>query len=94
MRVIESKLVSDSSRGTDCVWIDVVAEERDNPMRPGVVFETTYHGLECRHPDSPLLVVVVVYSERYPQGGQARLIQANKQELDPFIDSLMFRPVR
>ena len=95
-KLVESKVVSISSLGSDCAQYDVVNEERDNPRFPGFVLLMTTHGIQCRHPYSPGLLVNVAYGERHLQGDQPRplLIEALKHEVEAFLKSLKFTQVR
>ncbi len=95
-KLVESKVVPISSLGSDGAQYDVVNEERDNPRFPGFVLLMTTHGIQCRHPYSPGLLVNVAYGERHLQGDQPRplLIEALKHEVEPFLKSLEFTRVR
>jgi hypothetical protein len=78
----------------ECVRVDAVQEERDNPRFPGVVLVLVTHVLHCLHPRNPDYVVSVGYSERYPRGQQAFSAETLRDEGEPFIRSATFTPVR
>jgi hypothetical protein len=91
---IEASVRPDTSNGAECVRVDAVQEERDNPRLPGVVLVLVSHALDCLHPQSPGYVVSVSYSERYPKGQQAWSAEILQAEGEPFIHSALFRKVR
>jgi hypothetical protein len=91
---IESNVRPDTSRGAECVRVDAVQEERDNPRFPGVVLVLVSHALDCVHPRSPGYVVSVSYGERYPKGQQAFPVETLRSEGEPFIRNATFTPVR
>lgn len=94
-KLVEFKAISDTSLGSDCVQYDAIAEEHDNPRFQGFVLLITTHGLQCRHPYFPGLLIHVYYSERHIQGEQPQplLFEALKHEVEPFLKSLVFAKV-
>ena len=84
----------DTTTGAECVRVDAVQEERDNPRAPGVVLVLVTHSLDCLHPRSPGDVVSVSDSERYPKGQHAFSAETLRAEGEPFIRSATFTPVR
>jgi hypothetical protein len=97
-KVVESKFMPDSSLGAECIRFDAVVEERDNPGAPGVVLIGVMRdNFLCRHPDSrPPTLVLIMVSERYPQGTVTRplLIDTLRSEWEPSVRSLQFMPRR
>jgi hypothetical protein len=91
---IEASVRPDTSNGAECVRVDAVQEERDNPRAAGVVLVLVTHVLDCLHPQSPGYVVSVGYSERYPKGQQALPVETLQAEGEPFIHSALFSKVR
>lgn len=93
-KVIESRLTPDTSLGTECVRIDAVIEESDNPNAPGKVLVQVIRGnLFCRHPHAaPPRVVLIGPSERYVKGALRGplLIDALWSEVEAFTGSLTF----
>lgn len=91
---IESNVRPDTSMGTECVQVDAVQEERNNPRFPDAVLVLVSHAVDCLHPRSPGYVVSVSYSERYPKGQQPFSAETLRAEGEPFIRSATFTPVR
>lgn len=98
-KTIELQVVPDTSLGVECVRVDSVKEERDNPNAPGVVLLLVERPtLLCRHPHmSPTSVVLIGASERYVQGAVMEgpsLGEARKDQVEAFVHSLRFAPPR
>jgi hypothetical protein len=91
---LESSVRLDTNRGAECVRVDAVQEERDNPRMPGVVLILVSHALDCLHPQNSGYVVSVSYSERYPKGQQAFSAETLQAEGESFIRNATFTPVR
>ena len=94
----ESKFVSDSSLGAECIRFDAVVEERDNPDARGLVLIGVLRdNFLCRHPKArtPTLVIIST-SERYVQGTIATplLIDSLRSEWEPSVRSLQFMPAQ
>jgi hypothetical protein len=91
----EIRATPDTVLGAECVRIDTVVEERDNPRAPGSVLIIVGRGLTCRHPQSGVWIEVG-YSERYVKGLQLlpSLTELRRKELDAFAESLRFMPPR
>jgi len=83
----------DDSLKVECVRIEFVTEERDNPLIPGVVLTITGSGLYCRHPSSPEYLVFLSYSERRPQQEPSRLDDALRNEAEAAWKSVAFVPL-
>lgn len=91
---IESNVRPDTSMGTECVQVDAVQEERNNPRFPDAVLVLVSHAVDCLHPRSPGYVVSVSYSERYPKGQQRFSAKTLRAEGEPFIRSATLTLVR
>lgn len=95
-KVIDSKVTLAPRIGSfDCVRWEGVREERDNPQRRGFVLILTEYTWLCRHPHSSGLVLIG-YSERHLQGDvlDSPLVETLKQEVEPFVGSLLVTPPR
>jgi hypothetical protein len=91
---IQSSVHLDTSRGVECVRVDVVTEERNHPQHPGVVLVQATHTLDCLHPQNTEYLVSVGYSERHPQGQPPFSAETVQAEGESFIRSTTFTPVR
>ena len=91
---IDARVRPDTTLGAECVRVDAVQEERDNPRAPGVVRVLVTHSLDGLHPRSPGDVVSVSDSERDPKGQHAVPRETLRAEGEPFIRSATFTPVR
>lgn len=91
---IESSVRQDTAIGPECVRVDSVQEERNNPRFPGAVMVLVSHAVDCLHPRSPGYVVSVSYSERYVKGQQPFAADVLRAEGEAFIRSAVFTPVR
>ena len=91
--LVESKFVSDSSLGAECIRFDAVIEERNNPgARNLVLVGVMRDGFLCRHPNArtPTLILIST-SERYVQGTTTPLlIDTLRSEWEPSVRSLQF----
>lgn len=80
----------DTAMSTDCVLINTVSEERNNPNRPGETLLMTVSGKACRHPLSPAFYVRVAMSERRPVGSPPLVDDKLRKECERAIDSMEF----
>ena len=85
---------ADAAMQTDCVRINAVSEERNNPNRPDETLLMTLGGKACRHPLSPSYYVQATLSERRPIQGRPLVDDQLKAETDRAIDGVTFNPTR
>ena len=87
-----SRVSQDSAKGGACVKKEFTSEDHAVPNAPGEVFILTGGDYYCFHPEtSKPLLVQISYSQRYPKGKKPLPIES---ELEPFVGSLSFPPVR
>ena len=91
VRNLESKASLDKYLGWDCIRYEIRWESHNPPAFPGFIFLHTVRGFQFLHPDSSTLVIDISYSERYLRGQQSIPLEA---EIEPFLRSLVFTPVR
>lgn len=91
-RLISLKVAPFGPQGSYCSLIDLVQEERDNPIAPGVVLEITVHGFTCLDISSKFMIQAA-YSERKTKGSETMLDDALKQEAEGFLKDVIFTPL-
>ena len=87
-----SRVPYDDAKGGTCIKKEFTSEDHGVPNAPGKVFILTGADYYCLHPASgnPLLAQVS-YSQRYPIGKKPLPIES---EIEPFLGSIHFTPVR
>jgi hypothetical protein len=83
----------DQALGADCVRVETVSEERNNPNRAGTILLMTIFGKACRHTSSSAHYVQVTCSERRPAGSTPLLDETLRKECARVIESLSFQPL-
>ena len=91
---IESRIRPDRSLGAECVRVDAVQEQRDNPRFPGMTMALSLHSIDCLHPLGPGYVVALGYSEGYAREPQERAVETLQALGEAFIQSATFTAVR
>jgi hypothetical protein len=81
----------DKCFGYDCVRFDLLYEDHAPADFPGYVLMITRRGFVVPHPGAPGFYVWVEYSERFQPGTKRYALDA---ELEPFLKSLQFMPIR
>jgi hypothetical protein len=85
----------DDELDTDCLRIEIVTEERNNPhYAAGKVLLRIDTGKICRHTLNPVLAVSVLCSERRPSDVPSIMNESIRKECAHSIDSLKFLPVQ
>ena len=92
-RLISVKTVPFGPQGSYCSQYDMLQEERDNPIAPGIVLEITAHGFICLDTSSKYMINAC-YSERKPQGSKSFIDDALKQEAEGFLRDIVVTPLR
>ncbi len=90
---LSAEIDVESSMNFDCVRYKLVAEERDNPVAPNIVFLSKTYGVICHHPTAPDYIVALALSERYERGKQidpSLFDRLENQDAKPFFKSLEF----
>ena len=91
VRVVTADVVPDTSFEGPAARMRLVAEDRDVPWAPGVVYVLDGYDLFVRHPGSDGRTVVHVgFSERIERG---ETLGGYADELDPLLSSLRFTPL-
>jgi hypothetical protein len=85
-RIVDSKVVPDSSLHAECVRIDTTAVQG----RRGLTLSLMLHGYLCRHPLAPKRLFQIAYLERRAEGEPSVLTEAVRRELDLFVRSVTF----
>lgn len=88
------KTYLDKCLARDCVRYESTRGGLSNPHFPGFVFVISKQGFLVLHPDSPNLVINLEYRQYYAQGKQPISVEALETEVEPFQQSLEFRPLR
>ncbi len=88
---LEGQVCVESCQGKACGRFDLTVEDHGVPYAPGSVFILTERDFYLLHPDSPEVVVHLSYSQRFLRGEKPLLIEA---EIEPFLKSLVFTPIR
>jgi hypothetical protein len=87
-RPVSFNISPDQTLAPDCLRYDGVIEDRGVPGYQGSVFMWDQHGFVCLHPYVPEGAIDIQYSQRWLQGEQPLLLEA---EGEPFLRSLVFK---
>ena len=80
------KVYLDKCLALDCAKYEFTSEHRDNVINA--------LGFVVLHPDFPKLIVNLEYRQYYAQGIQPIPVEALEYQVEPFQQSLEFRPLR
>jgi hypothetical protein len=90
-RLLKSKASLEKCLGWNCVRYEATVEDYSSRIFPGSVFILNLLGFLYLHPDSTASIVALEYSQRYLKGEMPPRLEA---EVEPFLKSLVFGPVR
>jgi YVTN family beta-propeller protein len=90
-RIISTDLKFHDIEDALCVRYDQLLEDRGVPGSRGSVFMMELHGVTCRHPDNPKMIINLGYSQRTPPGVKRVPLE---EEGEPFLSSLSFTPLK
>ncbi len=91
-RTLVLELTAYRTQETDCVQIDQVVEERDNPLLPGSILTITANGFICRNTYSPDWFIHAYYSERYIPGKKVDSGKSFERESEIFLKTVVLTP--
>lgn len=90
-RFLKSKASLEKCLGWNCVRYEATVEDYSSRFFPGSVFIVNLLGFLYLHPDSTASIVALEHSQRYLKGEMPPRLEA---EVEPFLKSLVFGPLR